>query len=346
MATRQRAEDELAVSEVLGVVMLLAMVVTMMGGVFMMLTPYVNDYQDNSSWANANGIAERLDGRMEIVGGASEGTGIKTTIPSGTSTISSLTNLEVWTVAADLTATERIEVEYLNGTRFSVLAYNETATSITIWTPTASFEEDFTPSNEPIIVNHNLSVHSMYIVTIHDIDGKDLHRSAKISLSGLKIITSIQNGEHEIALVNDARYDQFPSGSWTIAEKPELDVDELIDGTMRASLKLRDVKINGSAPNGRNAQMEFVSLGPIDLFSGDAWHFRYTYYCNLGFTITPQMHEGWLTDYTLNRASDTLDLHRGISPWLRASGYDGFTIDGGTNKIDLEIDLQRIEVSG
>ena len=80
--------------------------------------------------------------------------------------------------------------------------------------------------------------------------------------------------------------------------------------------------------------------------SGDAWHFRFTYHSNLGHSITPQMHEGWLTDYTLNRASDTLDTFRGISPWLRASGSDGFTIDGGDNRIDLEIDLQRIEVSG
>jgi len=346
MASRRRDEDELAVSEVLGVVMLLAMVVTMMGGVFMMLTPYVNDYQDNSSWANANGIAERLDGRMEIVGGASEGTGIKTTIPSATSTISSLINLEVWTFAADLTAKERVEVEYINETLFSIFSYNETATSITIWTPTETYQTNFTPSNDAVFIQHNLSIHSMYIITIHDAEGNDLHRSAKISLSGLRIITNVQFGEHEIALINDARYDKFPSEPWKIAEKPDLDIDELIDGTMRASLKLRDVSINGSTPNGRNVEMEFISLGPIELFSGDAWHFRYTYYCNLGFTITPQMHEGWLTDYTLNRASDTLDLHRGISPWLRASGVDGFTIDGGTNKIDLEIDLQRIEVSG
>jgi archaeal flagellin N-terminal-like domain len=43
MASRLRGDEELAVSEVLGVVMLLAMVVTMMGGVFVMLTPYISD---------------------------------------------------------------------------------------------------------------------------------------------------------------------------------------------------------------------------------------------------------------------------------------------------------------
>ena len=43
MRSRSKREDDLAVSEVIGVVMLLAMVITMMGGVFVFLTPYVND---------------------------------------------------------------------------------------------------------------------------------------------------------------------------------------------------------------------------------------------------------------------------------------------------------------
>ena len=57
------------------------------------------------------------------------------------------------------------------------------------------------------------------------------------------------------------------------------------------------------------------------------------------------MTEGWLTDYNLHRASNTLDQHRGISPWLRASGIDGLTIDHGNSVIDLEIELQLVEVS-
>ena len=69
MRSRRKSDADLAVSEVIGVVMLLAMVITMMGGVFIFLTPYVNDFQDNTSWSNANGIAERLDGRIDVVAG-------------------------------------------------------------------------------------------------------------------------------------------------------------------------------------------------------------------------------------------------------------------------------------
>ena len=104
------AKDDLAVSEVIGVVMLLAMVITMMGGVFLMLTPYVNDFQDNTAWTKANGIAERLDERIDIVASASSGTGIKTTIPSATSAVTPISGIETWTVAADLTDQDSVTV--------------------------------------------------------------------------------------------------------------------------------------------------------------------------------------------------------------------------------------------
>ena len=124
-----------------------------------------------------------------------------------------------------------------------------------------------------------------------------------------------------------------------------MNIEELFDGTMRASLSLRTVNTVGPIPDGRNAIFDIKSLGPKTIFSGDAYNFRFTFESSLGPTVTPQMSEGWLIDYTLHRASNTLDQHRGISPWLRASGSDGLTIDKGYNVIDLEIELQLVEVS-
>ena len=48
-APRRRRDDERAVSEVLGVVMLLAMVITIMGGVWVFLNPYLTDFEDNTN---------------------------------------------------------------------------------------------------------------------------------------------------------------------------------------------------------------------------------------------------------------------------------------------------------
>ena len=345
MRSRRSAEDDLGVSEVIGVVMLLAMVITMMGGVFVILTPYVNDFQDNTAWANANGMAERIDGRIDVVAGSSADTGIRTTVPSATSSVAPISNIELWTVAADLTADDVVTVTYLNQTTFSILAHNETATSVNIWTQKGEVNISFQPSHEEVLINHNLSVLDMYIITVTDADENPIHRQARITVSGLLIKTKVQTGEHTIALINDARYNKFASGPWSISTGPDLKIEELFDGTMRASMSIRDVN-SGSMPDGRNAVFDISSQGPIELFSGDAWNFRFNFESSLGSTVSQQMTETWLTDYTLNRAADTLDQHRGISPWLRASGSDGMTIDGGNTMIDLEIDLQMVVVSG
>jgi len=345
MRSDRKPNEDLAVSEVIGVVMLLAMVITMMGGVFLFLTPYVNDFQDNTAWSNANGIAERLDGRIDVVAGASADTGIRTTVSTITSSVSPLANTEVWTVSADLTALDTVTVTYLNQTSFSIFSLNETATSISIWTQSGEQSFNFDATNEEVIIDHELNTASLYIVTVFNEDLEKIHRHAKVSISGLLIKTKVQTGEHSIALVNDARYDKFSDSTWDISTSPDMNIEELFDGTMRASLSLRTINTVGAIPDGRNAVFDISSAGPVQLFSGDAWNFRFTYDSSLGPTITPQMNEGWLTDYTLHRASDTLDQHRGISPWLRTSGADGMTIDKGYSMIDLEVDLQIVEVS-
>ena len=324
--------------------MLLAMVITMMGGVFVFLTPYVNDFQDNTAWSNANGIAERLDGRIDVVAGASADTGLRTTIPSTMSSISPLINAEVWTVSADLTASEIVTVTYVNTSTFSIFAQNESADKVQIWTETGDVEITFNASNEEVLVNHDLNVADIYIVTVFNGD-IEIHKHANIPISGLMVKTKVQTGEHMIGLLNDARYDKFSDETWSVTSSPDMNIEELFDGSMRASLSLRDVDTVGSIPDGRNAIFDIRSEGPITLFSGDAWNFRFTFESSLGPTVTPQMTEGWLTDYNLHRASNTLDQHRGISPWLRASGMDGMTIDKGNSVIDLEIELQLVEVS-
>ena len=338
------SDGDRAVSEVIGVVMLLAMVITIMGGVFVFLTPYVNDFQDNTAWTNANGIAERLDGRIDVVAGASSNTGLRTTIPLTMSSISPLISAEVWTVSADLTAGEIVTVTYINQTTFSIVSENETANRALIWTESGEKEISFNETFEEVFVSHELNVADIYIVTVFD-DETEIHKHAKIPISGLMVKTKVQTGEHSIGILNDARYDKFSDETWTISSQPDMNIEELFDGTMRASLSLRDVDTVGAIPDGRNAIFDIRSEGPITLFSGDAWNFRFTFESSLGPTVTPQMTEGWLTDYNLHRASDTLDQHRGISPWLRASGIDGMTIDHGNSMIDLEIELQLVEVS-
>jgi hypothetical protein len=254
--------------------------------------------------------------------------------------------VETWTLAADLVDDERVTITWNSSSSFSILAINESAASMLIWTENGEETHSFTPSHEAVIVDHGLEVSDLVIITVFDAEGVALHRHASITLSGLQVVTNIKGGEHGIAMINDGRADKTEDAPWTLSKRPGVVLDELVDGTVRTSILLRDVTINGTVPTGRSMGIDLISKGPINLFSGDAWHFRFTYDSSLDTTIAPQMHENWLTEYNLHRASGTLEQYNGICPWLRASGSDGFTVNGGDAMIDLEIDLQRVEVSG
>ena len=345
MRSDSKSDDVVAVSEVIGVVMLLAMVITMMGGVFVFLTPYVNDFQDNTAWSNADGIAERLDNRIDVVSGERNNTGLRTTISTITSSISPLLNTEEWTLSADLTNKDSITITYLNQSAFELNSENETAKSVLIWTQNEQETVHFNLSHTQVTINHQLNLGGTYYVTAYDKDGNEIHRHVKASLSGLMVKTIVNSGQHEIALLNDARYDKYSNEPWSITSPPDLNIEELFDGTIRVSMSLRTVNTEGALPDGRRANFDLNSAGPLSLFTGDAWNFRFGFESTLGSTITPQLSETWLTDYTLHRAAGTLDQHRGISPWQRTSGIDGLTVDGGNSVIDLEVDLEIVEVS-
>ena len=59
VSNRKSLRDERVVSEILGTIMLLAMIMTIMGGVWIFLQPYMNDFEDNTNWSAAHGIGGR-----------------------------------------------------------------------------------------------------------------------------------------------------------------------------------------------------------------------------------------------------------------------------------------------
>ena len=82
--------------------MLLAMVITIMGGVWIFLNPYLSDFEDNTNWNSAVGISERFQDRIDVAGAAPEGTGIRHTLALQATYIRPIDKVETWTIAADL----------------------------------------------------------------------------------------------------------------------------------------------------------------------------------------------------------------------------------------------------
>jgi flagellin-like protein len=337
--------DDRAVSEVLGVVMLLAMVITIMGGVWIFLNPYLTDFEDNTNWNSAVGISERFQDRIDVAGAAPEGTGIRHTLALQATYIRPIDKVETWTISADVVPNEQITIEHLNLTAVSVKAVNESARSLTIETPYGIERSDFEGSHEEVIVRHNSSRDHWMMVTVYDEDATPLHKSLSYALSGIQITTSLGQGEHELALMNNARVEHFPNEPWAVTSYPSVSLDQLVDGEYRLSMLLSDVTINGSLGTGNSIGMNMISLGPMTLFTGEAYNLRFTVLNELNDLITPQYHDHWLDEYNLNRASGTLDTFVGYGPFERASGADGFTVDTHGVPLFLEVDVQRVEVT-
>ena len=337
--------DEHAVSEVLGVVMLLAMVITIMGGVWIFLNPYLSDFEDNTNWNSATGLADRIEDRVEVAGNAPEGTGFRNTLSMKSTSIRTVQNVEQWTISADFTPQESIEIRKVNDTVIAVTAANESARSMSIQTPIMTIERTIPTTSQEVFITHNATNPHWMIITVYGEQDDALHRTVYASLSGLKITTSLGQGSHEIVMMNNARAERFPNGAWDVTTMPLVEFDRMANEELRLSILLCDVTGNGSIGTGSNIGMEFVSLGPLTLFTGEAYNVRFTVLNALHDIITPQYHETWLSDYTIQRSSGTLDTFIGFSPYERASGSDGFTISSQGLPLYFEVDYQRVEVS-
>ena len=337
--------DERAVSEVLGVIMMMAMVVTIMGGVWVFLNPYLVDFQDNTNWKSAVNIADRIDDRIDVAGSSPENTGIRNTYALKSTILMPVENVEKWSISADLVSYDRIEIINLNHTTLSILAANETARSVKIENNDSSFTQSFQASHEAVIIQHNISKQHWMMITVYDEDNTPIHRQFEIVLSGLTITTAFGEGEHQIALMNNARTSKFPNEPWQLTRLPNMEIDSLASGEFRFSILLTDITLGGSLGSSNTIAVNFESLGALTLFSGEAYNVRFVVNNYLHDVITPQYHDSWLTDYKINRASGTLDTYTGYSPYQRASGADGFTIETQDAILNLEVDLQRIEVS-
>lgn len=337
--------EERAVSEVLGVVMLLAMVITIMGGVWVFLNPYLSDFEDNTNWNSATGLADRIEDRIEVAGNAPDGTGYRNTLAIQSTSIRPVQNVEQWTVAADLTDRDVVQLRHVSETTVAVLSANETARSIRVESPGVVFTDEITASHLEVFVTHNASASHWMIITVYDADDTPLHRQVMISLSGLQVTTSLGQGEHQIVLMNNARAERFPNGAWDVSKMPLVEFDRMANDELRLSMLLTDVITNGSIGTGSNIGLQFVSEGPMTLFSGRAYNVQFNVVNSLHDVVTPQYHERWLSEYTVQRSSGTLDTYVGFAPYERASGADGFSVSAQELPLYFEVDLQRVEVS-
>lgn len=337
------SRDERAVSEILGTIMLLAMIMTIMGGVWIFLQPYMNDFEDNTNWSAAHGIADRFEDRIEVAAIAPEGSGIRHNFALQSASILPLRQVESWQIQADITSFETVELDRLSTTEFVVEARNETARSIRFTTPIGIEEFNFTTIFGKNTFETTIESDHWMIVDVLDADGLILHRWISWEISGIDIRTNLEQGEHRLALVNGGKAEVFSDNIWEVTYPTDLVIDQMAEGGLRLSVPLNDVILEKGLSSGSRS-VDIVSGGQIVAFDQEVWNVKFEMKNSIDAIITPQYHESWLSDYTLNRASGTLAGFQGIAPFERASGFDGFTVETNGESLFLDVSIQTLEV--
>ena len=110
-----------------------------------------------------------------------------------------VSNLEIWTISADTSPLDIIDVTDFTATTFTVESINSTAKKVNILEESGS--HDFDINQNDGLVNHGLQLADWHIITVLNDNNETIHKEIKYTISGLKVITSLGNGEHEIVLV-------------------------------------------------------------------------------------------------------------------------------------------------
>ena len=264
-ATWQSA-DERAVSEIMGVTMLLAMVISTMAGVVVVMQPFMNDLTDNRDWAAGSVAATQFNDRLMVVAESPAGTGVVVNSQHVKDTIMPLRIAEIWQISADLVGHDRVTISLENGI-ISVSSLNSTAFSILIQTNTDSELWNLTDGQGDITTE--VSMQEWMIIDVLDENEQVIHRWIQAPLDGIQIQTPLTSGSFEVNLVNGARIEQLPNQPIDVRSYPRLHHDTALDGGLRVSFVLLDVDVEG-LERSTDVALDIESRGAITFFDDEA----------------------------------------------------------------------------
>ena len=338
-ATWQSA-DERAVSEIMGVTMLLAMVISTMAGVVVVMQPFMQDLTDNRDWAAGSVAATQFNDRLLVVAESPEGTGVVVNSQHVKDTVTPLRNAEIWQISADLAGHDRVTVSMENGV-IAVSSLNGTAFSIHIQTSTDSEVWNLTEGGGEIVTG--ISLQEWVKIDVLDEDQRVVHRWIQAPLDGIQIRTPLTSGTFQVNLINGARIEQLPNQPIDVRSYPRLHHDTNLDGGLRVSFVLLDVDVEGLERN-TDVSLDVESRGVITFFDHEARNLRLmAEFTGLDNPESRYLRH-WTDAYDLHRATGDSSEYVGFGPNGRLSGAEGMTIHPASSEFHLDVILQQVVV--
>ncbi len=319
--------------------MLLAMVVTVIGSVFVLLTPFLEDISDNREWSSGTVAATQLNDRILIAAQTPEGSGLVQQNAQLSRSMDPLQDAEIWKIQADLGGSDRTIVT-LDGDLLTVTSLNRTASIVKV--SDSSSTQTFTMTNN----TNNFTVSGLIgdvIIDVEDIHGTISHRFVEVTIDGIRLNNVLTDGEFSVDLVNGARIEKLPNQPVAVKQFPRFNTDLLLDGTPRVSLILLDLDISAFASR-HMTNVHLDSKGELELFNGEARNLIVQVEIAGDPSISPQYIQHWTGDYTLYLAGASINEYQGFGPYGRISGLDGITVLPGDVPFQFVVILQSVEV--
>ena len=339
LITRE-SPDLRAVSEIIGVTMLLAMVISVMAGVVLVMQPFLEDLTDNRKWVAGSVAATQFNDRVLIAADAPEGSGIVVLSSQLANSIAPLGSAETWVVSADLVGNDRVVVLSYAGT-INVTSLNGTPASVEVTTAIANESWAISGSGEHEV---NISLSDWFRIEVRDSSGEVIHRQIQAVLDGMRLSTPLKDGPFNIDLINGARVEQLPNQPLVVRAYPRLGFDEMLNGKSRVSLVLMDIETSSTIDSALN-RIEITSQGQISFFDDSARNLRIEMTFPGESTREPRYLHHWNEDFELNRVTDNLDDFVGFGPYGRLSGSEGMTIHPTDASIHLDVVMQQVVVT-
>ena len=338
-ATRRTA-DERAVSEIMGVTMLLAMVVSTMAGVIVVMQPFMQDLTDNRDWAAGSVAATQFNDRLMVVAESPNGTGIVVNNQHISDTIEPLRRAENWQISADLIGHDRVTVELQNG-NFVVSSLNGTAATVHISTSLGSEQWNLSTGNGELTTN--LSVQEWMQIDVLDATGQVIHRWIQTPLDGIQMRTPLNHGTFLVNLINGARIEQLPNHPIDVRSYPRLHHDHTLEGGLRVSLVLIDVDIEGMERS-KDVSLDLESRGQITFFDDQARNLKLVAEFTGEDNPESRYLRQWTDSFDLHRATGDSNEYVGFGPNGRLSGAEGLTLHPTSSSFHLDIIMQQVVV--
>ena len=339
---RHIPEDE-AVSEVIGVVLMLSIVISIMVGVFTVLSPYLDDINSARGWSALTTNADQIQERISTAADSSENSIFHVGLNLDEIRMNPLIGMERWTVSGDLFGNDRI-VSMITGTSLSIQSLNGTMVRVEIITEKNITIHDIVDVQDVIEILIDSRLPNLVIAQVYDQQNQIIHRLASIRLSGLQLTSTIAGQIYSIEMMNGALVEYLPGEVPSVSKQPRLDCVQLENGSYRASMALLNLEIEMFAINSQSTTLKLVSGGNLAIFNDDTRNILISAQTTERSLSTTAYLDDLADQYALYRSLGISQNYVGFGPLAGSVTTSGLTVYPLDETVHFSMSLQTVEV--